>query len=326
MIIFISGKNFYQTTMKLEEIKSDFLSKNNGSGLHNVSAEDVSLSEIQSALMSRDLFSNGETMVVLKSLESNKYLQEKLLETFDEMSSSDSTLVIYSPTLDRRSAIFKQLKKAAVFHDFPELDERQLIDWARSYLEANSKNISLVDARFLVNRVNLDQLSLKNELDKLIYSGRDIDSDLIIELVEESFSDTVFKLLDLLFSNNLDQAVKEYRNLISNKVDPHFILSMVIWQLHILAVVFFNLTRSNGEVSKDYKISPFVVGKTRSIAQKLSRSDLTEIINLAAQIDLDSKTQAAFNIEAATELLIIKIARNKKPATSQGAGSRRYAK
>lgn len=304
-IITITGKNGFAASQKLSELRDEFTAEHGDTGLLEMSAEEATFEQIVQAVSAQGLFSTGN-LVVLRGLASNKYLQEQLTGKF-EMIPEGSELIIYEPNFDRRSAVFKKLKTESVFHDFAELDERELAKWAVDAYKTMGGELGLGEANFMAQRVNLDQWALQNELEKLINLNQPITRKLIEEMVSESFNETVFNLLDQAFSKQSTKAIENYRKMRANRVEPHYILSMLVWQLHNLLVVAYAGNRSAEQIAGDHKLSPFVVKKSMGLLQRTSRRELKDVVNRAVTIDRDSKSLSGYDVDSAVDLLIAEI-------------------
>jgi DNA polymerase III delta subunit len=246
-------------------------------------------------------------MVVLSDITKNKLLQDELLEGLGRIP-EDAELVIYEPAIDRRTALFKELKQVSDFYDFSELDDRELAKWAVDTYDKLGGKLGLGEATHLVQRVASDQWALKNELEKLINTKQPITRDVIDEFVDESFTETIFQLLDATFAGQRDKAFRILEGLRANKVDGHYVLSMIIWQVHILLLVAYAGERSAEQIAKENKLSPFVVRKSQGLMRRISKMQLKKIVDTCADIDYESKTSSGVHIDSYIDHLIDTIA------------------
>ena len=306
MITTITGKNSFLAQQKLGQIKQAFIEEFGDSAINELDGEVVQFDQVQQHVMSQGLFSQN-SLVVLRDVSSNKHLQEQLIDLLDGVP-SDTHLVIYDTNLDRRTTFFKAVKKGTEFVDCAELEERDLVQWARDELEKSGLKLGFSEAQYLVQRVNLDQWLLFHELEKLANVEGPITKELIQDMVDESFTESIFNLLDDAFGKRADKALSSYRNMLRNKVESHYVFSMLVWQLHILLLVAYAKDVQPATIAKDNKLSPFVVQKTSKLLNKTSRAELKSVVGKASEIDSDSKTKAAYNMDAAVDLLIAHIA------------------
>ncbi len=306
MITVITGKNHFLAGQKLSQLKASFIEQHGSSSVNEIDGEDATLEQVMQPLMSQGLFSS-DSLVVLRDVAKNKYLQEGLLDKLEQVP-SDAHLVIYDSNLDRRSTFFKTLRKDTEFVDCVEMDERDMVQWARDEFAELGGELGFAEAQFLVQRLNNDQWLLYNELQKLSSVEEPITKALIEEMVEESFNESIFNLLDRAFAKQANQALGSYRQMLANRVEPHYVFSMLVWQLHILLVVAYGGDRSPETIAKDNKLSPFVVKKSAGLVRKTSLTELRSIVARAVEVDIDSKTKAAYDMESAVDALIARIA------------------
>lgn len=306
MITTLTGKNSYALQAELTDIRRKYLADNGDDSVIELDGEQASIEDVRASVMNQGLFSST-SLVVLRHVAGNKQLQEDLVDLIDNVP-SEVHLVIADDQFDKRTSAFKALKKKTEFRDFSELNEQALAEWAVERIKNKyDRELKRDVALYLVQRVNNDQWLLANELDKLANVSSDITRAVIDEHVEESFRDSVFNLLDAAFAGKQDEALSTYRDMLANKIDAYYVFSMLVWQLHILAVVTYSGHRGRDEIAKDHGISPFVVGKTQNIARRVKPSDVSTIIDAAADIDMRSKSQAGYDMEVAVETLIIRI-------------------
>jgi DNA polymerase-3 subunit delta len=90
-------------------------------------------------------------------------------------------------------------------------------------------------------------------------------------------------------------------------VEPQQILAMLIWQLHILAVVKTAGPRSADTIAKEAKISPFTVRKSVDLARRLSLTQLKTRVSDLLKIDLDLKSKS-MNADEALQLYLLRLA------------------
>lgn len=303
----IVGKNSFMAHQALSDLKQQFIKKNGQSGLKELSAEDATYDDVAEGIFSIGLFSEA-TMLILRDISKNTHLQDKLTDQLENVP-SESELVLYDPNIDKRSVFYKTLQKKTELIDAKPLDERAVGAWTKEHFKELGGELSLGDANLLAQRVNFDQWALKNELDKLINISQKPTRKLIEEVVDESFNETIFRLTDLAFSGQKQKAVELYREMLENRIDPHYVLSMLIWQLHIVLVAaWMSDGKSMDETAKEAKISPYVLKKSQGLARRTTKAELRAVVAAAAELDIGLKTGTQSQPDIAVELLLIKIA------------------
>ena len=306
MIVTITGQSSFGAYQKLNQLKQAFVEAFGTSCLVDVDGEEATIDQVRQSVMSQGLFST-DSFVILRDVAKNKILQEGLVALLEDVP-SEARLVIFDTNLDRRTTFFKSLKKGTDFIDCAVGDERELVQWTRDQFKEAGKELEFSEAQFLVQRVNADQWLLSNEIQKLANLDQKITKKVIEDMVDESFTESIFNLLDDAFSKRADKASAYYREMIANRVEAHYIFSMLVWQLHILLLVAHANGLAAEQIAKENKISPFVVQKTMAIYRKTSKNEIKAIVEKAAKIDLDSKTKAGYKMDVAVDILIARIA------------------
>ncbi len=305
MITTITGKNSFLAAQKLAELKDTFIAKHGSGAVEEIEGDDLRFEQLLQATMSQGLFSEA-TLVIVRDINGNKALQEDMAEKLDSIP-DEAELVVYEPNLDKRGKLFKQLKKSTDYVECTELDERGLAQWAKDEFAKLGGELGYGEAQFLAHRVDGDQWLLYNELQKLSLVEGKITRDVIEHMVDESFNESIFTLLDAAFSKQSDKALAMYRSMLKNRVEPHYVFSMLVWQLHILLTVAYAKDISPDQIARDNKLSPFVVKKSLGTFSKTSRGELKEIVKQAATIDIESKTKAGYDMAATVDALIAQI-------------------
>ncbi len=101
----------------------------------------------------------------------------------------------------------------------------------------------------------------------------------------------MFELLDAAFAGKTAQALALYAEQRALRVEPQAIVAMLVWQMHILAVVKMAGARSIEEIAKQAKLNPYVVRKTHGLARCLT---LIQIKTMVAELlDLDERLKSS---------------------------------
>jgi len=297
MIRSILGPNAFMARQRLAEL----LSGVDSNSIERFEGSDLDIKNLSGLLQAQSLFSNPT--VVVSNVSEQKSLHDDMVALIESLS-SDVELIIYEPAIDKRSRYYKFLLKQTVCDEYKNLDSNALTQWLIEYIAANGGKIDRQAAWYLVERVGEDQWLLSNELEKLLLANDPITKELIDKMVEPTPNESIFKLLDAVSASNQAQAIKCYDDLIAQKLDPNYILSMLVWQLHILSIMVFAGDRNPDTVAKEAKISPFVAKKSAQVARRTSKSQIKTMLEAAAKLDADLKSKPIDAAEALRQLLI----------------------
>lgn len=291
MITVLSGSNTHAVRAKLAELKQAFINQHGSAGVEVVAGAQLEPDSLGALIGGATLFATNR-LVIIRDLAENKLAAEKLLTLYQKVP-EETHLVLVEGVLDKRTVLYKTLKKETDFYEFAELDELTAIKWVGELVQKEGGKIGNSDARLLVRYVGTDQSRLTNEVAKLLAYDSTITQASIELLVEKNPEETIFQLLEYALGGKPAQALKVLENLEQAHEDPFQAASMLIWQTNILAVVASAGDTSDGEIAKSAKINPFVVKKTRGLSVRLSKEKLRQIINAVAQLDVQLKTTSA---------------------------------
>lgn len=291
MITVLFGGNRYALRSRLKEIETSFAKEYGSAGVERHAAERVETTQLASLVAGASLFAVNR-LVIITDVSSNKLLAEAFEKLATQVPDEVHVILVES-ALDKRTTLYKTLKKHAELEEFAQMDELAAQKWVSEQVQREGAEISAADARMLVQYVGADQLRLAGEIAKLAAYNAVITAETIDLLVEKQPQDTIFQLLDYALSGKANQATKVLEGLERAHEDPYQVANMLIWQTHILAVVSSPDAPQDSHIAKEAKISPFVVKKTRGLAVRLTRQKLAGILDTVALLDIELKSSSA---------------------------------
>ncbi|MCP3704289.1 MAG: hypothetical protein GY954_15345 [Alteromonas sp.] len=131
-----------------------------------------------------------------------------------------------------------------------------------------------------------------------------INRDIIDELTEPNPQSTIFEMLDAAFSGKKGRALQLYREQRKKRIEPQYVIAMLSWQLHNLALAAF-ADPATEQTLVTAGQSPFAARKSLNLARKISRADIRRYIQDLAGVDVQIKTSA--EPDAALELYLMNI-------------------
>lgn len=253
-------------------------------GLERLDGEDASFERMQEAMQSLPFLADRK-MVVLQSPGANKEFTEHVDRLLADL--PDTThLIIVEGKLDKRGTYYKFLKKQKGFQEFGDMDENSLARWVVEIARDKGASLSTSDARYLVERVGVNQQKLASELEKLSLYDTEISRVSIDEMTAALPQSTIFELLEAAFAGNTSRALELYHEQRLLKVEPQQIIAMLAWQLHVLALIkTAGDNRSTDDIARESKINPYVVRKSAGIARRLTLANTKRLISDLLLID-----------------------------------------
>lgn len=298
----LTGKNSWLINQYVINDIAALSTKQPDAELRTVDCELIDLETLLSELNTQSLFSRNRIFKLRYIAQNPDIIQN--LDRLLSVNTDQLEVYIIEPNLDNRSKAYKILKDKTNFKLFGELEELAMIDWIVDRAKFYKANISRSDARYLLERVGNNQLLCDNELNKLSLYKESIDKSAIDALIESTPRSKTFDLINAAFSKNYNLACRLYIDQRLQKIDPTMIIGLLAWQLHILATVSQTRGVNTSQMSADLATSPSVISRTAKIAQKISYTKVTDLINRLIYIDYKSKT-SDINLDDALLNLIV---------------------
>lgn len=302
MIITLAGSNDYLIETELNKIIEQFSSKNDDMAIEQIDGAETEIQSIIEAISGMS-FLYPNRLIILRRGSANK----QFIDSFEDLIKNipqNNNLVIIEPNIDKRLSYFKTLKKITDFKMYENLDTHQLASWIQDTVKNNKGKISNSDARYLIELTGNNQLRISNELDKLLNFNQEITRENIDNLIDPIPQTTIFQLLDAAFNGNSKQLLKIYEEQKRQKVSPQQVIAMLTWQIHILAMIKASGKSSASEIASKTKVSPFVIGKSISIANKLTMRDIEDLTENLLELDIKLKNQSIDVDDALLQLLL----------------------
>lgn len=302
MIITLAGDNSFGWQIALNELVAKFVEEHGDLALERIDGEEADIEKIEEALNGLP-FLTTKKLVVLRAPSKNKSFAERAEQILANLPET-TEVVIIETKLDKRLSYYKYLKSKTDYREYNQLDINGLSQWLVAQSKTKSGELSLNDARYLVERVGLNQQLLGNEIEKLLLYDSKISRKTIDLLVDETPQSTIFQLLEAAFSGRAKKAMQLYSEQRALKVEPPQIIAMLAWQLHILGIIKTASNKSADEIASDAKLSPFVVRKSQSIADNLSLTQLKKLMVELLAIDIATKSSNVDSDEALQNYLL----------------------
>ena len=264
--------------------------------IERLEGEDASYDRIAESASSIPFLCDRK-LVVLRGASLNKDFTERFEEFLGSITDSTDVLLVEGK-LDKRTSYYKQLQKLTDFTEFKVLDAQGLVRHAAEYAREQGGVLGMGDARLLVERVGLNQLSIQHEIDKLLLYNPKITRQTIELLTDRLPQSRVFDLLDAAFAGNTVRMQQLYADQRAQGVEPQQLVAMLVWQLYIFALVKAGQGKSASEIAREAKLSPFVVEKAQSAMRGVSLVDLRAMISSLRELDVRSKTEGIVLDEA----------------------------
>lgn len=302
MITTLTGKNTYALKIALREIVATAETELGDMGIEKIDAQESDVDTILQAVQSLP-FLVPKKLVVVQNAQGNTELMNRIDEVIDR-TADEVDVVLVGPVFDKRKSSFNSLKKHTSLKEFTEPKPFELPDFVLSTSKKLGVSITKADATYLIDRVGPDQMILQSELQKMAIMSDKITRDEIDTHTEQSPQSSIFDMLDAAFSGRTERAVELYRQQRKMRIEPQYIIAMLTWQLHNLALAVFAQPQSES-VLVGAGQSPYAARKSLSLARSISKSDLKRYVSDLVALDVAIKTSA--EADSALELYLMNV-------------------
>lgn len=174
-----------------------------------------------------------------------KELKELVKSIQDENNINSIIFISYKDKIDSKSEIVKFAKQNGKIMEFKEPTKGDWVQYVHSFFAKRNVTISEEAIAELIRRTNYDLYSFNNEANKLLmYKVSGIEVEDIKELVPNALEDDVFSVLNNLIVGNKKEAIKIYRDLRIQGVEPVTLINLMSSSLIYLLNVQ-NLSKLN---------------------------------------------------------------------------------
>ena len=179
-------------------------------------------------------------------------------------------------------------------------------------MKTNSVNISKDALDLLLSRLDNDVEKYKNELNKLLTYGTELDYQDIDYLINQPIENDIFKLTNAINQNDLAASLKVYRDLLTNnKNDVLSIIGLLASQYRSMSQVklLSQLGYNNAQIAAKLNVSAGSVYYKLRDSLNLSAKELMNKLNQLAILDESIKSGLTEPVSG-LELFIIRNTRS----------------
>ncbi len=221
----------------------------------------------------------------------------------------ETTCLLFVETeVDKRSKLYKAVKKYGYAAEMARQEPAQLARWAAGVLSREGKKITGRTMDLLLSKTGDDMENILSELDKLIsYTlGRDVITDADVEAVcITQVTNKIFDMITAISNRQTRKAMDLYEDLLTLKEPPMRILFLIARQFNQILQVkeLMGKGMDKSTIASKLKLAPFVAGKIMLQAKSFTREQIFSYVNLCVDAEEAVKT-GKLQDRLAVELLI----------------------
>jgi len=219
-------------------------------------------------------------------------------------------LVFVEGEVDKRSRMYKAVKKYGRPVEFSVQDHRTLTRWVSGMLQKEKKKITQQDMELFLVKTGSDMSNIEKEVEKLLcYTmGRDIITTADIEAVcVTQITNQIFDMIRAVAEKNQKKALNLYYDLLSLKEPPMRILFLLARQFNLILQV--KELQGNGcgtqEIGKKTGLQPFVIRNYQAYGRQFSVMELRKAVEDCTDMEEAVKSGQMGDV-LSVELLLVK--------------------
>ncbi len=217
---------------------------------------------------------------------------EEVLSSYLNRPSQTSVVMFIANELDKRRKISKLLLEKSVAVEFKELEDVELIAWAKTKLKDLHADSDEKALRHLVGLVGNNVRRLTIEVEKLAVAAlpdKLITFDLVESLVPDSRELSNFELTDYLLSKNKTRALQILKKILDDGAEPLMLLGLIASNFRRL-LMSKELMKQGVERREVARIMRLPYGKQEDFLAAARRADTEKLTRVMQRI---SKTDSA---------------------------------
>lgn len=223
----------------------------------------------------------------------------------------DTTCLLFVETeVDKRSKLYKAVKKHGYAAEMVRQDASQLARWAAGVLSREGKKITGRTMDLFLSKTGDDMENILSELEKLIsYTlGREVVTEEDVEAIcTTQVTNKIFDMISAIANRQTKKAMDLYEDLLTLKEPPMRILFLIARQFNQILQVgdLMGKGMDKSTIASKLKLAPFVAGKIMIQARSFTKEQIFSYVNLCVDAEESVKT-GKLSDRLAVELLIAK--------------------
>ena len=307
-IYLLYGEEQYLIRQYRDKLKHALAADDDTMNFSAFSGSDINQKEIIDLAETLPFFADRRLILI----EDSGLFKKSAEELADYMSSIPETtyFVFAEKEIDKKTKMYKQVKKNGSIVEFPRQNETTLSRWIEGRIRRNGKNITRDAYALFIRKTGDDMENIDKELEKLLCYTLEkdyIDISDVEAITTEQTENKIFDMIDAVALHQQKKALDLYYELIALKEPPMRILYMLTRQYRSLYFVKALMNQGYGkkEIASKAGLHPFVVGKSMVQCKRFRMGQLRQSMEEGAGLEQAVKT-GTLSENLAVELFIVK--------------------
>jgi DNA polymerase-3 subunit delta len=318
MLIFLYGADSFRQREYLRELKAKFQREVDqfGMSVEELDGEKLAITKLSEISGAVSMFTRKRLIIIDRLF---KQKDEKgfaaIAEYLEKQAAGDHIFILlhqseessFAPGKGEKLPKYKQgfydwCAKQPLSKNFSKLSQSELINWLKKRVETKGGQISNDAVATLMAYTAEDLWQLDHEIDKLanLKSGQadganegfKIEMADVKAIVQGSFSEHIFALIDAIGERNKSRATKLFEEELLAGQAPEQILAMILRQYKMILSVRDGLERgiNEKELEREMKMNSYVMRKVSSQAKLYTVASLKTIFSNLIKLEQQYKT------------------------------------
>ena len=237
-IYLLYGEEQYLIRQYRDKLKHALAADDDTMNFSALSGSDINQKEIIDLAETLPFFADRRLILI----EDSGLFKKSAEELADYMSSIPETtyFVFAEKEIDKKTKMYKQVKKNGSIVEFPRQNETTLSRWIEGRIRRNGKNITRDAYALFIRKTGDDMENIDKELEKLLCYTLEkdyIDISDVEAITTEQTENKIFDMIDAVALHQQKKALDLYYELIALKEPPMRILYMLTRQYRSLYFV-----------------------------------------------------------------------------------------
>ena len=316
-IYLLYGEEAYLIRQYRDKLKRALLGDGSDMNVNRFEGKGVPVPQIIDMAETLPFFADRR-VIILEYTELFKSGGEKLSEYLKKPAES-SSFILVEREVDKRSGLYKTVKKRGYAAEFGRQDAKTLQKWVCGILKKEKKQISQETLQLFLEGTGDDMENIRKELEKLLCYTLDsevITSKDVEEICVPQIQNHIFDMITAIANGSGEQALKLYYDLLSLREPPMRILALISRQFNLLLQVKELAQKGYPQAMIGEKVGlhGFIAGKYMKQASGFKVPFLKQALEDCAQTEYAFKS-GKLGERMSVELLIVKYSSRNRNRT-----------
>ncbi len=310
------GEETYLVRQYRDKLKEAFLNGGDAMNVNRFEGKDAVIPKIIDMAETLPFFADRR-VILLENTGLFKSGGEELANYLESPAES-SAFIFVETAIDKRSRLFKTVKKLGYAAEFGRQDERTLKKWIGGILKKEQKQMSLKALQLFLEKTGDDMENIRMELEKLIcycLEKEVITPEDVEEICVHRVQNHIFDMIAAIAGGDQKRALQLYYDLLSLREPPMHILFLISREFNLLLQVKEMVKKGYPQniISEKTGLQPFIARKYMRQAADFKTAFLKKAVNDCVETEYAVKSgQMADRL--GVELLIVDYSRRRDAA------------